>query len=957
MRKLCLLILLTIILAASVSAVDYFTNRMNFPPGESRQHTQTLTNNANSTTTINATIPAGFTVSSTNCNQINSTFVSCTIPASSSRYYTMTSPSSCTEGTIYKSYLTGQGFSEYFTFVCIPDNKITDCKVEYGHGDANYLPNDQPYISDEPSSLFNLVRVWNIGHYLTPDEAARNATISCQYERYPVRTYGRVEIDYNTNYVNGSFIWDTIESGYWFRIGVVSQDVTGKSIGDYYNKTCSNLTYQFAHHQVIAKSTNCNLEVRDKEPFTFNIASHPTESDKSILTITNSEQYNVYYLSFDKTLNGYSHTETYPRLDSSKSISYVMDNASLCNITIFFIPSWYINSWTPVYYTQTVNCTIPTPPPVNNPPTLIQNIPNQTWQFNTNNTNAFDLDNYFSDADNDTLIYTYTPVNNITVVINSTTHQVSFIPDTNFIGTRTITFYANDSNSTTPSNLVYLNVISCGNNIVETGEQCDGTNLSGQTCVGLGYTRGTLSCTASCTFDTSACTSPPAPPSGGGGGGGARVTPTVEEPVVEEEPIKDIVLRVISYPESIDITEKEFVIFVEVQNTGNVPLEGVRVEVDTNEVWPGETIFLGNLGVGERKTTEISFENEICSSESFVIRSALDIRLTAIERDVEDSEDILINMDIPELSVSTDRTEYAEGDLMRLCIIYNNVGKEAKEKLEFEIDFMYNQEESYIIDLLSPFSVKENKILIVTRDYVLENIPETTDYTIDVIMYQRGTLFTERYLAAKASTKVLLNGIIEDTILQRENSVYEFKYDNEQHSVTINEVNENFVDITIFSSPQNYRIELLETINVDLDEDGINDISLTYLGLKDEKADIRLKILPKTPKVPAKATTSFEVGLEERTPILEKPEALTKVKDFWDNFIIFVVKNLFRIVVIFILVIIIMAIAEAVFYFSPSTYKLVMEKKDKAIENLRLYKKLINDKFLNIKSILESKER
>jgi len=57
----------------------------------------------------------------------------------------------------------------------------------------------------------------------------------------------------------------------------------------------------------------------------------------------------------------------------------------------------------------------------------------------------------------------------------------------------------------------------CGNGIVEPGEQCDGANLNGQTCVGLGYIGGTLSCNANCTFNTSACTSAPPPPGGGGG--------------------------------------------------------------------------------------------------------------------------------------------------------------------------------------------------------------------------------------------------------------------------------------------------------------------------------------------------------------------------------------------------------------------------------------------------------
>jgi len=46
----------------------------------------------------------------------------------------------------------------------------------------------------------------------------------------------------------------------------------------------------------------------------------------------------------------------------------------------------------------------------------------------------------------------------------------------------------------------------CGNGIIETGEDCDGGNLGGATCQSLGFTGGTLSCNASCQFDTSACT-------------------------------------------------------------------------------------------------------------------------------------------------------------------------------------------------------------------------------------------------------------------------------------------------------------------------------------------------------------------------------------------------------------------------------------------------------------------
>ena len=48
----------------------------------------------------------------------------------------------------------------------------------------------------------------------------------------------------------------------------------------------------------------------------------------------------------------------------------------------------------------------------------------------------------------------------------------------------------------------------CGNNIRESTESCDGTDLAGQTCasnVGTGST-GALNCTSSCTFNTTLCT-------------------------------------------------------------------------------------------------------------------------------------------------------------------------------------------------------------------------------------------------------------------------------------------------------------------------------------------------------------------------------------------------------------------------------------------------------------------
>ncbi len=45
----------------------------------------------------------------------------------------------------------------------------------------------------------------------------------------------------------------------------------------------------------------------------------------------------------------------------------------------------------------------------------------------------------------------------------------------------------------------------CGDNVIDPGEQCDGTDTGGATCESLGYGPGELVCGAGCAFDTSGC--------------------------------------------------------------------------------------------------------------------------------------------------------------------------------------------------------------------------------------------------------------------------------------------------------------------------------------------------------------------------------------------------------------------------------------------------------------------
>ncbi|MDH5670768.1 MAG: hypothetical protein OEZ06_01375 [Myxococcales bacterium] len=45
----------------------------------------------------------------------------------------------------------------------------------------------------------------------------------------------------------------------------------------------------------------------------------------------------------------------------------------------------------------------------------------------------------------------------------------------------------------------------CGNGIVDPGEDCDGANTAGQSCPGLGFGGGTLTCGPTCMFNTTMC--------------------------------------------------------------------------------------------------------------------------------------------------------------------------------------------------------------------------------------------------------------------------------------------------------------------------------------------------------------------------------------------------------------------------------------------------------------------
>ncbi|MCA9697455.1 MAG: hypothetical protein KC431_08015, partial [Myxococcales bacterium] len=54
----------------------------------------------------------------------------------------------------------------------------------------------------------------------------------------------------------------------------------------------------------------------------------------------------------------------------------------------------------------------------------------------------------------------------------------------------------------------------CGNGVIDMGEECDGNNIGGASCMGIGYDMGTPGCMGDCTLDYSTCSNIPQPNSG-----------------------------------------------------------------------------------------------------------------------------------------------------------------------------------------------------------------------------------------------------------------------------------------------------------------------------------------------------------------------------------------------------------------------------------------------------------
>ena len=446
---LLLFLLILPIVFGSVSS--YFNDRMNFPPGESRLHQHDITFSGN----LTITKPSAFGLAgASGTPSIAGDNISWDSAVSITVYLNLTSPAACTEGERYIAgiYLNGSLVDE-FIYVCTPDDKVLDWKVEYGHGDGNYL--SDPYISNDTITLFNLLRVWNIGHYLVPNEDAEDARMRCYFEDYTVRTHGHGDLFYNGSSPVMDFAWDYIYGGYWFRIGVLSQDFTGKPVGDFYNVSCSELVYDFDHQQVRVPGMNYSLEVRSCDALQISFADYPEDVSKIRVEVKNIEKYPLFDLYFKKIVDGFSEEQHVIQLFTGEIAGFLTDRNNTYNFTFSFIPSWYRNSLKPQYCVQSFFFNGSMAPMIG--PALIPDITILEDSVYT----GLDLDDYVADPDDPdaSLNWTTSPAENLTIDIDNITHMLTVTPDADWNGTRIVWFTVTDPNGLSDNQSVTIIVL------------------------------------------------------------------------------------------------------------------------------------------------------------------------------------------------------------------------------------------------------------------------------------------------------------------------------------------------------------------------------------------------------------------------------------------------------------------------------------------------------------------
>ncbi|MBW2996685.1 hypothetical protein KY332_05305, partial [Candidatus Woesearchaeota archaeon] len=83
--------------------------------------------------------------------------------------------------------------------------------------------------------------------------------------------------------------------------------------------------------------------------------------------------------------------------------------------------------------------------------------------------------------------------------------------------------------------------------------------------------------------------------------------------------------------------------------------------------------------------------------------------------------------------------------------------------------------------------------------------------------------------------------------------------------------------LSVSSKSKDYKIRLLEMVYIDLNGDDKDDISLTYLGIKAGKADVRIRLVPRKPLDIGGDSASYVLDLGEAAPVDLEPSKIVHI--------------------------------------------------------------------------------
>jgi hypothetical protein len=216
-------------------------------------------------------------------------------------------------------------------------------------------------------------------------------------------------------------------------------------------------------------------------------------------------------------------------------------------------------------------------------------------------------------------------------------------------------------------------------------------------------------------------------------------------------------VNVIGAPRVITATDPQFGLQAQVTNIGQETLPNIVMDASSSGGWKGERVPVGTLAPNESRIVTAAYQNTLCPDQDIparVVPASATLTVRAHSGEIADTDNTTRPVRAPAIGVITKQV----GDKLRACVVVDNQGKPARDKLEIELE-VYDQKKDEIIDLLSPVRVAADQTLLQVRDYPLSEIPTPKLYHVRANMYENGSLFQQGYHVAETRGTVDLTNV------------------------------------------------------------------------------------------------------------------------------------------------------------------------------------------------------